>query len=155
MSVLRNLTFAPIKHGAPAKEAEEKAIFLLRELGIENLVAATPPHLSGGQKQRVAIARALMMDPPLLLLDEPTSALDPELVNDVADLIKSLASPERLIIVVTHELRLAKRIANDVIFMHEGNILDHTACKSFFKGEGVSERASTFLDHFRDEKGKL
>lgn len=155
MSVLQNLVFAPIKHGENARTAEDKALFLLGELGVEDQVYAMPQRLSGGQKQRVAIARALMMDPPLLLLDEPTSALDPELVNDVADLIKSLAKPERLIVVVTHELRLAKRIADDIVFMHAGRVLDHVSCKNFFMGKDISERASVFLDHFRDEEGTI
>lgn len=155
MSVLQNLVFAPIKHGISPQDAQTKALFLLDELGVLDQVDAMPSHLSGGQKQRVAIARALMTEPPLLLLDEPTSALDPELVNDVADLIKSLVRPERLIIVVTHELRLAKRMADDIVFMHEGRILDHVDCKKFFQGNGISERATIFLDHFRDEKGKI
>lgn len=150
MTVLKNLTFAPTKQGVPANVAEAKAYVLLEQLGIANRAGLLPGRLSGGQKQRLAIARALMMDPPLLLLDEPTSALDPELVNDVADLIKSLAMPGRIIMVVTHELRLAKRVADDIVFMHEGRVLDHVSCDHFFQGKNISERAKIFLEHFRD-----
>lgn len=152
MTCLKNLTFAPQKQGVNAQAAKAKAHVLLEQLGLLNKVDLYPGRLSGGQKQRLAIARALMMDPPLLLLDEPTSALDPELVNDVGDLIQSLAMPGRMIIVVTHELRLAKRIADSIIFMHEGRILDQTSCELFFNGKSISERASIFLEHFRENR---
>lgn len=152
MSCLKNLTFAPVKQGVKKDVAEAKAFVLLEQLGLSSKAGLMPQRLSGGQKQRLAIARALMMDPPILLLDEPTSALDPELVNDVGDLIKSLAMPGRIIIVVTHELRLAKRVADDVVFMHEGRVLDHVSCEAFFRGEKISERATMFLEHFRDNR---
>lgn len=152
MTCLKNLTFAPVKNGMDKNVAEAKAFALMEQLGIANRAELTPNRLSGGQKQRLAVARALMMDPPLLLLDEPTSALDPELVNEVGDLIKSLAMPGCNIIVVTHELRLAKRIADDIVFMHEGRILDHTSCEAFFECNNVSERAKIFLEHFRDNR---
>lgn len=150
MTALENLLFAPTQQGQDRHVAQAKADKLMEQLNIQNFHDKYPQDLSGGQKQRFAIARALMLDPPLLLLDEPTSALDPELVHEVGDVIKKISSPERMLIVVTHELRLARHVADDIIFMDQGAILDHISCKRFFSGQEVSDRAKLFLEHFRN-----
>ncbi|MDP5370327.1 MAG: ATP-binding cassette domain-containing protein, partial [Pseudomonadota bacterium] len=110
---------------------------------------AHPHNLSGGQKQRVAIARALMMDPPVLLFDEPTSALDPELINEVSEIIKALRQPKRVILVVTHEVRLARHVADHILFLDNGVLLDNVSRDVFFgeSGDGLSPRAQTFLSN--------
>ena len=125
MTVLKNLTIAPIKLLKMEKNAaEEKAITLLRRVGLADRADAYPSQLSGGQKQRVAIVRALMMNPDVMLFDEPTSALDPEMVGEVLDVMKELATEGMTMIVVTHEMGFAREVADRVIFMSDGRIVE-------------------------------
>jgi len=145
-NVLDNLTLAPINVLKIDKEvAEEKACKLLDKVGLKDFVYATVDTLSGGQKQRVAIARTLMMDPDIMLFDEPTSALDPEVVGDVLEVMKTLASQGMTMVVVTHEMEFAKDVADRVVFMDDGVILEmgtpdeiftnpkHTRTREFLK----------------------
>ena len=125
MTVLQNITLAPIKVRNMAKaEAEQIARELLERVGLADKADAYPPQLSGGQQQRVAIARALAMRPKVMLFDEPTSALDPEMVNEVLDVMKSLANEGMTMAVVTHEMGFAREVASRVIFMDEGVIVE-------------------------------
>jgi len=125
MNVLKNLTIAPMKLLKMDKaEAEEKAMSLLRRVGLSDRAEAYPAQLSGGQKQRVAIARALMMSPDVMLFDEPTSALDPEMVGEVLDVMKELAKMGMTMVVVTHEMGFAREVADRVIFMSDGKIVE-------------------------------
>lgn len=125
MTVLENVTCAPINvKGVSKEEAEAKAMELLTRVGLDNKASAYPRSLSGGQQQRVAIARALAMDPEIMLFDEPTSALDPEMVGEVLDVMKDLAKEGLAMIVVTHEMGFAKEVADKVIFMDEGVIVE-------------------------------
>ena len=118
LSVIDNLILAPRCHKkATMSSLNVQAHNLLAQFGLAEHGHVYPHNLSGGQKQRVAIARALMMDPPVLLFDEPTSALDPELINDVATIIKTLQKPNRVIVVVTHEIRLARHVADQILFL--------------------------------------
>ena len=124
-SVLDNLTIGPINvKKADKKESEEKAMKLLERVGLAEKAVEYPRNLSGGQQQRVAIARALAMDPEVMLFDEPTSALDPEMVGEVLDVMKSLAKEGMTMIVVTHEMGFAKEVADKVIFMDGGYIVE-------------------------------
>ncbi|MBQ3370102.1 MAG: amino acid ABC transporter ATP-binding protein [Mogibacterium sp.] len=124
-SVLDNLTIGPINvKKADKKESEEKAMKLLERVGLAEKAGEYPRNLSGGQQQRVAIARALAMDPEVMLFDEPTSALDPEMVGEVLDVMKSLAKDGMTMIVVTHEMGFAKEVADKVIFMDGGYIVE-------------------------------
>lgn len=123
MNVLKNLTIAPIKLLKMSKaDAENKAIALLKRVGLADRAEAYPAQLSGGQKQRVAIVRALMMSPDVMLFDEPTSALDPEMVGEVLDVMKELAKDDMTMVVVTHEMGFAREVADRVIFMCDGQI---------------------------------
>ena len=125
MTVLENVTCAPINvKGVSKADAEAKAMELLTRVGLDNKANAYPRSLSGGQQQRVAIARALAMDPKIMLFDEPTSALDPEMVGEVLDVMKDLAKEGLAMIVVTHEMGFAKEVADKVIFMDEGVIVE-------------------------------
>ena len=125
MTVLRNLTIAPMKLLKMNKEqATEKAMALLARVGLADRAEAYPAQLSGGQKQRVAIVRALMMSPDVMLFDEPTSALDPEMVGEVLDVMKELAREGMTMVVVTHEMGFAREVADRVIFMSEGKIVE-------------------------------
>lgn len=125
MSVLENLTCAPMNvKGVSQEEAEAKAAALLERVGLSDKINEFPRSLSGGQQQRVAIARALAMDPEIMLFDEPTSALDPEMVGEVLDVMKSLAKEGMAMIVVTHEMGFAKEVADKVIFMDGGYIVE-------------------------------
>jgi len=124
MTILENLTLAPIKVKKAAKEeAEQRALELLRRVGLEDRADAYPIQLSGGQKQRVAIVRALAMEPEVMLFDEPTSALDPEMVGEVLDVMKSLAQGGMTMVVVTHEMGFAREVGNRVLFMDEGKLV--------------------------------
>ena len=124
-SVLENLTIGPINvKKADKKESEEKGVALLERVGLAEKANEYPRNLSGGQQQRVAIARALAMDPEVMLFDEPTSALDPEMVGEVLDVMKSLARDGMTMIVVTHEMGFAKEVADKVIFMDGGYIVE-------------------------------
>lgn len=125
MTVLENVSCAPINvKGVSKVEAETKAMELLSRVGLDSKANAYPRSLSGGQQQRVAIARALAMDPEIMLFDEPTSALDPEMVGEVLDVMKDLAKEGLAMIVVTHEMGFAKEVADKVIFMDEGVIVE-------------------------------
>lgn len=123
-TVLENITLAPVVHKILTKtEAETKAKELLKMVDLENKIYDYPNTLSGGQKQRVAIARMLAMNPEVMLFDEPTSALDPEMVKDILDIIKTIATSGKTIIIVTHEINFAKNISDRILFMDHGHIL--------------------------------
>ena len=133
MTVLRNLTVAPMKLLKMSREeAEEQAMGLLKRVGLEDRADAYPSMLSGGQKQRIAIIRALAMKPDVMLFDEPTSALDPEMVGEVLDLMKELAHAGMTMVVVTHEMGFAREVADRVIFMADGVIMEEGAPEEFF-----------------------
>ena len=145
MTVLQNLMHAAIRvKGLSTTMAQAEAMTLLERFALGDKAEAFPNALSGGQKQRVAIARALMMAPPLLLFDEPTSALDPEMVSDVAALIQGLKSPNRLIIMATHELRAAKLAADQVLFLDHGVLVENASSQDFFC-HPKAERAQQFI----------
>ena len=144
-TVLENLTIAPMSvKGVSKEEAEEKALKLLDRVGMLEKADAYPKSLSGGQQQRVAIARALCMDPEIMLFDEPTSALDPEMVGEVLDVMKSLAKEGMAMIVVTHEMGFAREVANRIVFMDDGQILESGDPKEFFAAP-KTQRARDFL----------
>lgn len=147
LSVLENLTFAPVKLKKLSEtEADQKAKDLLNHFGLLGKEHAHPHQLSGGQKQRVAIARALIMEPAILLFDEPTSALDPEMVSELGALIKTLKNPDCLIIIVTHEIRLAQIVADRVLFFDHGKLIEDKLAKSFFAPKAkLDPRAQEFL----------
>jgi glutamate/aspartate transport system ATP-binding protein len=145
LSVMRNLSLAQIKvlHRDP-KAAAEKGMKLLDRVGLSAHADKYPGQLSGGQQQRVAIARALAMDPIAMLFDEPTSALDPEMINEVLDVMVALAKDGMTMIVVTHEMGFARKVANRVVFMDKGEIVEDAPTADFF-GKPRSERAQLFL----------
>ena len=126
------------------KEAKEQAMNLLKRIGLEDKADVYPSTLSGGQKQRVAIVRSLAMNPDVILFDEPTSALDPEMVGEVLDLMKALAKEGMTMVIVTHEMGFAKEVANRILFMDEGYILESGSPKEFFE-HPKSDRAKEFL----------
>jgi ABC-type polar amino acid transport system ATPase subunit len=128
----------------PKAVAEEKARSLLARVGLSAHIAKYPAQLSGGQQQRVAIARALALDPEVMLFDEPTSALDPEMVNEVLDVMTSLAKQGMTMICVTHEMGFARNVANRVLFMDDGEIVETGEAATFFNAP-ASERAKAFL----------
>ena len=133
MTVLKNMTLAPVKLLHKSKqEAEEKAKELLRRVGLEDRAQAYPNMLSGGQKQRVAIVRALCMEPQVMLFDEPTSALDPEMVGEVLDVMKHLATTGMTMVVVTHEMGFAREVGDRVIFMDTGKIIEENTPDQIF-----------------------
>ncbi len=133
MTVLKNMTIAPIKLlNMSKKEAEEKAMSLLKRVGLSERANAYPSQLSGGQKQRVAIVRALCMNPEVMLFDEPTSALDPEMVGEVLDVMKELAKEGMTMVVVTHEMGFAREVADRVIFMYDGMICEEGTPEEIF-----------------------
>ena len=133
-TVLQNLTMAPCKlRGMPRKDAEELALSLLRKVGISDKANVYPAMLSGGQQQRVAIARALAMQPELMLFDEPTSALDPEMVGEVLDVMVNLARDGMTMICVTHEMGFARTVADVVVFMDKGQILEVGSPEDIFE----------------------
>lgn len=145
MTVLQNLIHAPLQLKLmPKSEAQSQAMTLLETFGLSDKAAHFPNQLSGGQKQRVAIARALIVNPPILLFDEPTSALDPELVSEVACLIQNLKSPDRLIMMATHELRAAKLAADQILFLDQGVLIENATNDTFFK-KPKTKRAQQFL----------
>ena len=124
-TALQNVMLAPMNvKGVPEKEAKEKAVKLLNQVGLGDKLDSYPAKLSGGQQQRVAIARALAMEPKMMLFDEPTSALDPELVGDVLNVMKELAEEGMTMLVVTHEMGFAREVADRVVFMYDGAILE-------------------------------
>jgi glutamate transport system ATP-binding protein len=144
-TALENVTLGPIKvRKRPAAEAKKRGMELLTRVGVESQAEKYPAQLSGGQQQRVAIARALAMDPKVILFDEPTSALDPEMVNEVLDVMISLARQGMTMIVVTHEMGFARKAANRVVFMDDGQIVEEGDPDSFFTN-AQSDRARDFL----------
>ena len=145
MSVTRNLTLAQVKVlGRSPEEAMQKGLKLLERVGLLAHKDKYPGQLSGGQQQRVAIARALAMDPVAMLFDEPTSALDPEMINEVLDVMVALAKEGMTMMVVTHEMGFARKVAHRVVFMDRGEIVED-ALKDDFFGKPRSERAQQFL----------
>jgi glutamate transport system ATP-binding protein len=144
-TILENVTLAPVKvRGIGSAEARKTGMELLERVGIANQADKHPAQLSGGQQQRAAIARALAMRPKVMLFDEPTSALDPEMVNEVLDVMTSLAKDGMTMLVVTHEMGFARRAADRVVFMAEGDIVEDATPESFFTSP-KSERAKDFL----------
>ncbi len=145
MTVARNLTLAQVKVlGRERDEAEARGLALLDRVGLREHAGKRPGELSGGQQQRVAIARARAMDPACLLFDEPTSALDPEMINEVLDVMVELAREGMTMMCVTHEMGFARRVANRVVFMDQGRVVEDVAAEEFFSG-ARSERARQFL----------
>ena len=145
MTVLDNLTLAPVELKLKTKqEAEEKAMALLKRIGLEDKADVYPSTLSGGQKQRIAIVRALAMDPDVLLFDEPTSALDPEMVGEVLDLMKQLAGEGMTMVIVTHEMGFAREVADRIIFIDEGVIKEQGTPDEVF-GNPKDARLKDFL----------
>ncbi|PYI54333.1 amino acid ABC transporter ATP-binding protein [Paenibacillus flagellatus] len=145
MTVLKNITLAPMKvAGVSEKEARETAMYYLEKVGISGKADSYPWQLSGGQQQRVAIARGLAMKPKIMLFDEPTSALDPETIGEVLDVMKTLAREGMTMVVVTHEMGFAREVADRVVFMDQGKIVEEAAPADFFANPG-EERARLFL----------
>ena len=145
MSVLDNVTIGPRKvRGIDRKEAEKKALELLARVGLRDKADGYPSSLSGGQKQRVAIARALAMNPKIILFDEPTSALDPEMVGEVLDVMKGLTHGGMTLVIVTHEMGFAKEVADRVLFMDEGYIIEQGTPDELFS-HPKEERTKNFL----------
>ncbi len=145
MTILRNMTIAPMKLLKKSKEeAEKTAMELLKRVGLEDRAGAYPSQLSGGQKQRVAIVRALCMKPDVMLFDEPTSALDPEMVGEVLEVMKQLAQEGMTMVVVTHEMGFAKEVADRVIFMDSGSIVEEGTPQEIFENP-QNERTQSFL----------
>lgn len=145
LTVMANLTLAPVQLKLKTKEeAEQKALELLKRIGLEDKANVYPSTLSGGQKQRIAIIRALAMEPEVMLFDEPTSALDPEMVGEVLELMKDLANDGMTMVVVTHEMGFAKEVASRILFIDEGIIKEENAPKEFFENP-KNERLKDFL----------
>ena len=148
-TVLQNVMLGPVEvlHVSKA-EAEKRAMDLLTRVGVAEQAAKVPAQLSGGQQQRVAIARSLAMQPKAMLFDEPTSALDPEMINEVLDVMVELAKQGMTMIVVTHEMNFARRVANRVVFMADGAIVEEGSPDEFFD-HPQTERAREFLDSIK------
>ena len=145
LSVLDNLTLAPLKvRGVARAKAASTAMELLTRVGIPEKAAAWPAQLSGGQQQRVAIARALAMQPKIMLFDEPTSALDPEMIQEVLEVMMMLAKDGMTMVVVTHEMGFARRVADRVVFMDDGRIVEQGAPEAFFT-QAKDARTQAFL----------
>ncbi len=146
MTVLKNVTYAPMKvKNIPKAQAEEKAMQLLDRVGLREKAEVYPSRLSGGQKQRVAIARALAMEPEIMLFDEPTSALDPEMVKEVLEVMRSLASTRITMAIVTHEMGFAREVADRILFLDQGQIAEDATPSVFFSNP-KSDRACQFLE---------
>ncbi len=149
MSILQNVTLGPTEVlGLPKAEAEKRAMELLERVGVASQADKVPAQLSGGQQQRVAIARSLAMRPKAMLFDEPTSALDPEMINEVLDVMVDLARQGMTMIVVTHEMNFARRVADRVVFMADGIIVEEGSPEEFFD-HPASQRARDFLDSIK------
>ncbi len=149
LTVLQNCTLAPMQlRGLTRAEAEERALALLARVGLANKARAWPSELSGGQQQRVAIARALAMQPPLMLFDEPTSALDPEMVGEVLLVMRDLTRDGMTMVCVTHEMGFAREVADRVLFMDEGKVLERATPDDFFN-RPQHPRAQQFLSDIR------
>ena len=150
-TILDNITMAPIdvlKKGR--KESEREALELLRRVGVEDQANKYPAQLSGGQQQRVAIARSRAMHPKAILFDEPTSALDPEMIGEVLDVMSSLAAEGMTMLIVTHEMNFAKRVADRIVFMDGGEILEEATPEQFFT-DPKTQRAKEFLKSIKSE----
>ena len=144
-TALQNLTLGPMKlRKVPRGEAEAKGLALLKKVGIEEKASSYPSRLSGGQQQRVAIARALAMNPKIMLFDEPTSALDPEMIGEVLDVMVNLAREGMTMVVVTHEMGFAREVADRVVFMDQGEILEVAPPRTLFEG-AAHPRTKKFL----------
>ena len=145
MTAIQNITLAPMKVRKWSKQqAKEKAMILLERVGIPDKADSYPANLSGGQQQRVAIARSLAMEPKYMMFDEPTSALDPEMIQEVLDVMIDLAKEGMTMLVVTHEMGFAREVADEIIFMDFGKIVERGSYEEFFKNP-KSERAKEFL----------
>ncbi len=145
LTILKNMTLAPVLHKQYTKaQAEEKAMALLKRVGVADKAQMYPSQISGGQKQRVAIARALMLDPEIMLFDEPTSALDPEMVGEVLDVMKELAASGMTMAVVTHEMGFARSVASRVMFIDQGKFREQNTPEEFF-GNPQNPRLREFL----------
>ena len=144
-TILQNVTMGPVEilH-KPKKEAEKEAMDLLKRVGVDSQANKVPAQLSGGQQQRAAIARSLAMHPTAMLFDEPTSALDPEMINEVLEVMTDLAKEGMTMVIVTHEMNFARRVADRVIFMADGSIIEENTPEEFFTSP-KSERAKEFL----------
>ncbi|WP_292194196.1 amino acid ABC transporter ATP-binding protein [Butyrivibrio sp.] len=150
-SIIDNVTMAPRDVKKISKEqAEKEAMELLKRVGVDSQARKVPAQLSGGQQQRVAIARALAMHPKAMLFDEPTSALDPEMINEVLDAMTELAGEGMTMLVVTHEMNFARRVANRIIFMDQGQILEENTPDEFFE-HPKTQRARDFLSSIRTQ----
>ncbi len=150
LSILNNLILAPVQvHKQPKKEAIETAMKYLERVNIADQADKYPNQLSGGQKQRVAIARALCANPKIMLFDEPTSALDPEMISEVLDVMMELATEDKTMICVTHEMGFAKKVADRVIFMDGGQIIEENTPEEFFNNP-KSDRLKLFLEQILD-----
>lgn len=146
MTVLENLTLAPIKlQNVSKKEAEESGLKYLEKVGLKDKANSYPSQLSGGQQQRVAIARALNMHPKIMLFDEPTSALDPEMIQEVLDVLVGLSKENITMVVVTHEMGFAKQVADRIVFMDQGQIIEEGTPEDFFVNP-KNERAKSFIN---------
>ncbi|MDO5534301.1 MAG: amino acid ABC transporter ATP-binding protein [Propionibacteriaceae bacterium] len=144
-TILENVTLGPIKvRGLKKSDADAKAMELLKRVGVDHQANKYPAQLSGGQQQRVAIARALAMEPKVMLFDEPTSALDPEMINEVLDVMIQLAKSGMTMVVVTHEMGFARKAANRVVFLADGQIVEENTPEEFFTNP-QSDRAKDFL----------
>ncbi|MGL5928150.1 MAG: amino acid ABC transporter ATP-binding protein [Dermatophilaceae bacterium] len=144
-TILENVTLGPVKvRGMKKADADKRATELLERVGVGHQAAKYPAQLSGGQQQRVAIARSLAMDPKVMLFDEPTSALDPEMINEVLDVMVELARSGMTMIVVTHEMGFARKVANRVVFLDRGQIVEENTPEEFF-GNPRTDRAKDFL----------
>ena len=149
LSILDNITLAPVKvQKRPKQDAEQQAIELLEQMGIGEQAHKYPAQLSGGQQQRVAIARALALEPEVMLFDEPTSALDPERVKEVLDAMRQLARGGMTMVVVTHELGFAREVADRVMFMDNGRVIETSDPQSFFSN-AKEERSRQFLNQMQ------
>lgn len=145
MTVMENITLAPRKIRKVSKqEAEETALSLLKKVGMEDKANAYPHQLSGGQQQRVAIARGLAMKPKIMLFDEPTSALDPEMIGEVLDVIRALTKEKITMVIVTHEMGFAREVADRIVFIDQGMILEESSPEEFFE-QPKHERTKLFL----------
>ncbi len=154
LTVLQNCTLAPMQlRGLTRPQAAERAMALLERVGLAHKAQAWPSELSGGQQQRVAIARALAMEPPLMLFDEPTSALDPEMVGEVLVTMRDLAQGGMTMVCVTHEMGFAREVADRVLFMDEGRVLERATPEAFFE-RPQHPRAQQFLSDIRSPFGR-
>ncbi len=151
LTVIDNIVLAPVMNKLMIKkEAEEKAIQLLKDINLEDVINNYPNQISGGQKQRVAIVRALMMNPKIMLFDEPTSALDPEMIGEVTNLMKKLVKDGMTMLIVSHELNFIKNFCNRVIFMDDGIIVEEGSSKEIFNNP-KDERLKSFLDKINNK----